>query len=73
MTASASVLRKLARSLPQSPQEKRFVLAKMAKEVALTVRGQPSCQSQKDLHDGQSNLPQIITAKMKFFFVCFFF
>ena len=37
--ASGRALKKLARSLLQSPGKKRFVLAKMAKEVGLTVRG----------------------------------
>ena len=44
---SGRALKKLACSLPQFLQKKRFVLAKMAKKVWLTVRGQLSCQSQK--------------------------
>ena len=44
-------MKKLACSLPQSPLKKSFVLAKMAKEFGLTVRGQPSYQSQKGLSD----------------------
>ena len=34
-------------TLMHSPQKKRLVFAKMAKEVGLTVRDQASCQSQK--------------------------
>ena len=49
--AGRGALKKLAHSLPQSPRKMRFVLAKMAKVVVLTVRDQPSCQSQKDLSD----------------------
>ena len=49
--ACGRALKKLARSLLQSPQKKQFALAKMTKEVGLTVRGQPSCQSQKGLSD----------------------
>ena len=47
--ASERALKRLAHSLTQSPQKKPFVLVKMAKEVGLTFRGQPSCQSQKGL------------------------
>ena len=47
--ASGRALKKLARSLPQSPRKKRLFLAKMAKEIGLTISGQPSCQYQKSL------------------------
>ena len=48
--ACGRALKRLARSLPQSPRKKRFVLAKMAKEAGLTVRGQP-CQTRKGLNE----------------------
>ena len=51
LQASGRALKKLAHSLPQSLWKKQFVLAKMAKEVELTIRGQPSGQSQKGLSD----------------------
>ena len=49
--ACGRTLKKLAHLLLWSPRKKRLVLAKMAKEVGLTVRGQPSSQSQKGLSD----------------------
>ena len=64
--ACGRALKKLAHSLLQSPRKKQFALAKMTKEVGLTVRGQPSCQSQKGLSDVTVKLVTDFTAKMKF-------
>ena len=37
--ATGRALKRLARSLPKSPRKKRFVVAKIAKQVGLTVQG----------------------------------
>ena len=64
--ASGRVLKKLARLLPQSPPKKRLVLAKTAKEIGLTISGQPSCQYQKSLSNVTLKLITDYYCKMKF-------